>query len=125
MFLPAAQVAAPVRAAVIRTVGDPTALVASVRNTMQEVDPEQAAPRVYTVVIEKMKYGPLPAQLHKSDAIVWVNRDFLRHTVTAADHSFNLDLPAGAKGKTVLTKSGNIPFVCRFHPGMRGVLQVK
>jgi len=84
-----------------------------------------AAPRVYTVVIEKMKYGPLPAQLHKGDAIIWVNRDFLRHTVTAADRSFNLDLPAGAKGKTVLAKSGNIPFVCRFHPGMRGVLQVK
>ena len=84
-----------------------------------------AAPRVYTVVIEKMKYGPLPAQLHKGDAVAWVNRDFLHHTVTAADHSFDVDLPAGAKGKTVMTKSGNIAFVCRYHPGMRGVLQVK
>src|SRR5438309_9022298 len=84
-----------------------------------------AAPRTYTVVIDKMKYAPLPTQLHKGDAIIWVNRDFLRHTVTAADHSFNVDLPAGAKGKTVLAKSGNIAFVCRFHPGMRGVLQVK
>ena len=87
--------------------------------------PATAAARTYTVVIDKMKYGPLPSGLHKGDAIVWVNRDFLRHTVTAADHSFNLDLPAGAKGKTVLMKSGNIAFVCRFHPGMRGVLQVK
>src|SRR6266480_6232691 len=56
MFLPAAQVAAPVRAAVIRTVGDPTALVASVRNTMQEVDPEQAAPRVYTLESELARH---------------------------------------------------------------------
>ena len=87
--------------------------------------PATAAARTYTVVIDKMKYGPLPSGLHKGDAIVWVNRDFLRHTVTAADHSFNVDLPAGSKGKTVLTKSGNIAFVCRFHPGMRGVLQVK
>ena len=87
--------------------------------------PATAAARTYTVVIDKMKYGPLPSGLHKGDAIVWVNRDFLRHTVTAADHSFDADLPAGAKGKTVLTKSGNIAFVCRFHPGMRGVLQVK
>jgi len=87
--------------------------------------PAAAAPRTYTVVIDKMKFGPVPAQLHKGDAIIWVNRDFLRHTVTAADRSFNLDLPAGAKGKTVLAKSGNISFVCRFHPGMRGVLQVK
>jgi plastocyanin len=56
---------------------------------------------------------------------VWVSRDFLRHTATAADHSFDVDLPAGAKGSTVLKRSGSIPFTCRFHPGMRGVLQVK
>src|SRR5205085_12071112 len=77
-----------------------------------------AAPRTYAVVIDKMKFGPLPAQLHKGDAIIWVNRDFLRHSATAVDHSFNVDLPAGGKGKTVLTKSGAIPFVCRYHPGM-------
>jgi len=37
-------------------VGDPTALVASVRNTMQEVDPEQAAPRVYTLESELARH---------------------------------------------------------------------
>jgi plastocyanin len=87
--------------------------------------PAMAAPRTYTVVIDKMKFGPLPAGLHKGDAILWVNRDFLRHTATAADHSFDVDLKPGAKAKTVLQKSGSIPFVCRYHPGMRGVLQVK
>ena len=67
----------------------------------------------------------LPANLHKGDSIIWWNKDFLRHTATAADKSFNVDLPAGAKGKITLTKTGMIPFVCRFHPGMRGILQVK
>jgi len=84
-----------------------------------------AAPRTYAVVIDRMKFGPLPAQLHRGDAILWINRDFLRHTATAADHSFDVDLPAGGKARTVLTKIGAIPFVCRYHPGMRGVLQVK
>ena len=51
--------------------------------------PAIAAPRTYTVVIDKMKFGPLPAQLRKGDAIVWVNRDFLRHSATAADRSFD------------------------------------
>jgi plastocyanin len=87
--------------------------------------PAVAAAHVYTVVIDKMKFGALPPNLHKGDAIVWVNRDFLRHTATAADHSFDADLPAGAKAKTVLNRSGAIAFTCRFHPGMRGVLQVK
>ena len=87
--------------------------------------PAAAASRTYTVVIDKMKFGPLPAGLRKGDAIVWVNRDFLRHTATAADRSFDLDLPAGAKGTTVIKRTGAIPFTCRYHPGMRGVLQVR
>ena len=87
--------------------------------------PAAAAARTYIVVMDKMKFGPLPAGLRKGDAINWVNRDFLRHTATAADHSFDVDLQAGGKGKTVLKKSGAIAFSCRFHPGMRGVLQVK
>lgn len=87
--------------------------------------PAAAAARTYTVVIDKMKFGSLPTGLHKGDTIIWVNRDFLRHTATASDHSFDVDLPVGAKARTVLTKSGAIPFTCRFHPGMHGVLQVK
>ena len=87
--------------------------------------PAAAAARTYTVVIDKMKFGPLPAGLHKGDAIVWVNRDFLRHSATATDHSFDVDLQPNKMGKTVLNKTGAIAFTCRYHPGMRGVLQVK
>jgi plastocyanin len=87
--------------------------------------PAEAAPHTYTVTIDKLKFGAVPADLHKGDVIVWVNHDFLRHTATAADHSFDVDLPAGKSGKTVIAKSGTIPFVCRYHPGMRGVLKVK
>lgn len=87
--------------------------------------PAAAAPRTYTVVIDKMKFGPVPAQLRKGDAIIWVNRDFLRHSATAADHSFDVDLKPGANAKTILNKSGAIAFVCRYHPGMRSVLRVQ
>ena len=73
----------------------------------------------------KLKFGPLPGGLRKGDAIVWVNRDILKHSATAADHSFDADLPAGSKIRTVIRHSGAIPFVCRYHPGMRGTLQVK
>jgi plastocyanin len=83
-----------------------------------------AAPREYVVVIDKMKFGPVAPTLHKGDAIVWVNRDIFRHTATAANHSFDVDLPPGAKVRMVLKGTGSIPFLCRYHPGMRGVLQV-
>jgi len=87
--------------------------------------PAAAAPHTYTVVIDKLKFGPLPSTLHKGDTIVWVNRDLLRHTATAANHSFDIDLLPGKKGATTLKASGTIPFTCRYHPGMHGVLVVK
>jgi plastocyanin len=98
---------------------------ASAGTLLLAISPAAAAPHSYTVVIEKLKFAPLPAQLHKGDTIVWVNHDFLRHSATAADHSFDVDLPAGATRKMTLNKTGSIPFVCKYHPGMRGVLQVK
>jgi plastocyanin len=87
------------------------------------VPPAAAAPRTHVVVMEKMKFGPLPA-VKAGDTILWVNKDVFRHTATAQDGSFNIDLPAGAKGKTVIRKAGAIPFVCKYHPGMRAVLKV-
>ena len=84
-----------------------------------------SAASTYTVVIDKRKFGPIPVGLRQGDTILWVNRDILRHTATAVDHAFDVDLPAGKAGKTVIERSGTIPFSCRFHPGMKGALQVK
>ena len=83
-----------------------------------------AAPRVYTIVIDKMKFGPVPAGIRSGDTILWVNRDFLKHTATARDKSFNLVLPPRTSGKTVIKHSGIIAFYCIYHPGMTGSLRV-
>ena len=81
-----------------------------------------AAPRVHTVVMDKMKFGPVPARLRSGDTIVWVNRDMFKHTATARDKSFNVDLPPKASRKTVIKGSGTIAFYCVYHPGMKGTL---
>lgn len=82
------------------------------------------APRTYTVTIDKMKFGPVPSGLRVGDTIIWVNRDLFRHTATAADRSFEVDLMPAKSGKLVLQRPGTIAFFCRFHPGMRGRLIV-
>ena len=86
--------------------------------------PAAAASQTHVVVLDKMKFGALPASVKVGDTVLWENRDLFRHTATAKDGSFNIDLPAGAKGKTVIRKAGAIAFTCKYHPGMRGVLQV-
>lgn len=83
-----------------------------------------AAPRVHTVTIDKMKFGALPARISVGDTILWVNKDMFRHTATARDKSFNIDLPPKTSGKTVIKRSGSISFYCIYHPGMKGALTV-
>ena len=82
-----------------------------------------AVPRTYTVVVDKMKFGPLPQQLHRGDVIVWDNRDLFRHSATAKGR-FDVALPAGKKVKMRVTAAGAFPFVCKYHPGMKAVLKV-
>jgi plastocyanin len=77
----------------------------------------------HTIVIEKMRFGAVPADLRAGDTIVWINRDPVRHTATARDRSFDLDLPPRASGRTVVERAGAVAFYCRFHPAMTGVLR--
>jgi plastocyanin len=78
----------------------------------------------YVVVLKDMAFGSLPAGLHVGDTIVWRNEDIFRHTATANDKSFDVDLEPGAEGKIELKTAGDIAFFCRFHPGMTGTLAV-
>ena len=86
--------------------------------------PATAAPKTYVVVVDKMKFGPVPAKLRKGDRIVWLNRDMFRHTATAGNKSFDVDLPPNSKGVTVVRSAGAISVTCRYHPGMRTTLKV-
>lgn len=83
-----------------------------------------AAGRHHIVVIDGMKFGAVPSGVRVGDTIEWVNRDIFRHTATARDGSFNVDLPAGAKAAVTVKRAGAVAFFCRYHPGMTGTLIV-
>jgi plastocyanin len=84
----------------------------------------QPAHRTFQVRIDKMAFGPTPANVRVGDAIEWVNADFLRHTATGADGDFDVDLVPGAHASVSLRRPGKIAFRCRYHPNMTGVLVV-
>ena len=81
------------------------------------------ASRTATVIVDKLTFGSVPANLRVGDTILWINRDLFRHSATAPGH-FDVDLPAGARRQMVLKKAGLFPFLCKYHPGMKGVLKV-
>jgi plastocyanin len=78
----------------------------------------------YTIVLDKMKFGPVPAELHPGDTILWQNDDIFRHSATARDKSFDVDLPSKAAVKMVVGAAGTVEFFCKFHPGMKGTLVI-
>ena len=78
----------------------------------------EAASKDHVVVIENMAFGDVPADVHVGDAIVWVNKDIFRHSATARDSSFDVDLPPASEGRAVLMRAGTIEYSCKFHPGM-------
>jgi plastocyanin len=102
----------------------PLALIASTAASLLLSPPAAAAPRTHVVVIDKMKFGPAPAGLRRGDRIVWINRDMFRHTATAANKSFDFDLPPASRRTVVVRSLGTVRFTCRYHPAMRGVLRV-
>ena len=83
-----------------------------------------AAAATHVVVIDKMKYAPVPP-LKVGDKVVFVNKDMFRHTVTASNNSFNLDLMPGARGSLHINSAGHAVFYCKYHPGMRGTMVAK
>lgn len=78
----------------------------------------------YVVVVDHMKFGELPTQLQVGDTITWRNDDIFRHTATARDKSFDVDLPAKAEAVMTVTAAGSVDFFCKFHPGMTGTLVI-
>ena len=82
------------------------------------------APRSFRVTIADMKFGPTPKDLRAGESIEWVNADIFRHTATARNGAFDVDLAPKARVRTVLRKAGEVSFYCRYHPRMTGKLTV-
>jgi plastocyanin len=86
--------------------------------------PASAAPKVHTVTLQQMAFGPVPTGLRVGDTIEWVNSDIFLHSATARDKSFDIELKPKAHVRIVLKNPGRIAFYCRYHPGMMGTLVV-
>jgi plastocyanin len=78
------------------------------------------------VTIEGMKFVPERIEVAAGDTIVWTNRDFLPHSVTAAQSKVESgDLAANKSFSFVARNKGEMKYVCRLHPVMQGVVVVK
>jgi plastocyanin len=86
--------------------------------------PRLAAAATLHILVQDLAFHNVPKTAHVGDVIVWSNKDFIDHTATARDGSFDLVLPAGKTVRSTLEHAGKVAFYCRYHPQMTGVITV-
>ena len=85
-----------------------------------------AAGKTHTVRIEGMKFVPQRLEVAAGDTVVWTNKDFLPHSVTAREARVESgDLAPNKSWRFVARKKGEMNYICRLHPVMKGVLVVR
>jgi plastocyanin len=82
------------------------------------------APEIRTIAVDNLAFGPAPAGLHVGDTVEWTNRDPFLHSVTDPERQLDLPLQPGGKARLALKKAGVISYFCRYHPGMKGRIEV-
>lgn len=98
------------------------AAAASVKPTGEQA--KQAV--VVPVEVRLMKFNPATVELNVGDTVEWKNRDLTPHTATAENKSFDSgSIDANASWRYTFAEPGSFPYVCTFHPEMKGTVIVK
>jgi plastocyanin len=81
---------------------------------------------VHRIAISGLKFEPAGLEVNAGDIVEWTNADFVAHTATAEDQTFDTGTIEGGKSKRITAeKRGSFPYSCRFHPLMKGTLTVR
>jgi plastocyanin len=82
-------------------------------------------PRQHTVYIEGMAFQPSTVALAPGDSVVWVNKDLVPHAAAAAGAFDSKALQFNTSFSHTFPTVGEFPYVCPFHPTMKGQIQVR
>ena len=83
-----------------------------------------AAAEVIHVDVNNVSYAPAKISAHAGDTIEWDNKDFVAHTATARNKDWDINLPPHGKGSAQVKKPGHVDYYCRYHPNMKGEIEV-
>lgn len=84
------------------------------------------APRVHTVTMRNFGFEPQTVSVAAGDTVVWTNADFVPHTATARDTTWDSKtIGANAAWRTQAPATGRHEYYCVFHPNMRGTVVVQ
>ena len=80
---------------------------------------------VTEVVMRQMQFSPATVEIRKGAVVNWKNEDFITHTATSPAFGDSGPLASGKSWRHTFTETGRFPYVCTFHPEMKGIVTVK
>ena len=83
------------------------------------------AAKGHEVTMDGTRFIPETLTVQRGDRVVWVNKDPFPHTATADGAFDSGSIAAGRPWSYTAYKQGELPYVCTFHPGMKGMLVVQ
>ncbi len=70
-------------------------------------------------------YFPVAARVSEGEMITWENHDFIPHTATASDGSFDTDVVLSGGSFSITAQGKGVkPYFCEIHPWMQGIVIV-
>lgn len=88
--------------------------------------PPDGASRNHRVDIRELVFQPRDLVVAPGDTVTWVNDDIVAHTVTTAGPGWDSgQLSRGETFVRVVESSGELRYLCRYHPTMTGTLTVR
>jgi len=84
------------------------------------------APRAHTVAIKNFAFVPAELTVATGDTVVWSNTDFVPHSATASDSSWDSKAISGSSAwRFVARTPGRHAYYCAFHPNMKATVIVR
>lgn len=79
----------------------------------------------HIVSIKDLQFSPEKLQVKMGDTITWVNNDFIPHTATAIDKSWDSkNLAKGESFSLVVDENTLLDYFCVYHPNMVATIEL-
>lgn len=79
----------------------------------------------HEVKIAGMQFAPATLIVQRGDTVTWRNDDPVPHTATAAGAFDSGNIAPGKTFSRRMDRPGDYDYVCTYHPGMKGRIEVK
>ncbi len=86
-----------------------------------------SVPAKAAVTIKGFAYSPARVTVRRGGKVTWTDEDASNHTVTFAEDGPESigNLREGRRATVKFTEPGSHPYICEFHPGMAGTVEVR